>query len=366
MSLRPFRDISRKKTKVINVGEVKIGGDNLISVQSMTNTLTTDVKATIRQINDICEEGADLVRVSCPDEESTFALKEITKHAQAPIIADIHFHYKRAIEAAENGAKCLRINPGNIGDKLKIHEVLNAAKNNNCSIRIGVNAGSLERDILEKYKEPCPEALVDSALRNIKILEDQDFFNFKISVKSSDVFLSIASYRQLSKKCDYPLHLGITEAGSFIPGSIKSSIGLGALLMDGIGDTIRISLSDDPIQEVKIGNEVLKSLNLRNRGVKIISCPSCARQAFPVIDTVKILEEKLSHIKTPITLSIIGCVVNGPGEAAMTDIGITGGGKGNNMLYLSGMQSEKVLTDDLISKVINQVEKKALEIENKK
>ena len=366
MSLRPFRDIKRKKTKVINVGDVKIGGNNPISVQSMTNTLTKDVKSTIKQINDICEEGADLVRVSCPDEESTFALKEITKHAQVPIIADIHFHYKRAIEAAENGAKCLRINPGNIGNKLKIHEVLSAAKNNNCSIRIGVNAGSLERDILEKYKEPCPEALVDSALRNIKILEDQDFFNFKISVKSSDVFLSIASYRQLSKKCDYPLHLGITEAGSFIPGSIKSSIGLGALLMDGIGDTIRISLSDDPIQEVKIGNEVLKSLNLRNRGVKIISCPSCARQAFPVIDTVKILEEKLSHIKTPITLSIIGCVVNGPGEAAMTDIGITGGGKGNNMLYLSGMQSEKVLTDDLISKVINQVEKKALEIENKK
>ena len=366
MSLRPFRDIKRKKTKVINVGDVKIGGNNPISVQSMTNTLTKDIKSTIKQINDICEEGADLVRVSCPDKESTFALKEITKHAQAPIIADIHFHYKRAIEAAENGAKCLRINPGNIGDKLKIHEVLSAAKNNNCSIRVGVNSGSLERDILEKYKEPCPEALVESALRNIKILEDQDFFNFKISVKSSDVFLSIASYRQLSEKCDYPLHLGITEAGSFIPGSIKSSIGLGALLMDGIGDTIRISLSDDPIQEVKIGNEILKSLNLRNRGVKIISCPSCARQAFPVIDTVKILEEKLSHIKTPITLSIIGCVVNGPGEAAMTDIGITGGGKGSNMLYLSGMQSEKVLTDDLISKVINKVEKKALEIENKK
>ena len=364
MSLRPFRDISRKKTKIINVGEVKIGGDNPISVQSMTNTLTTDVKATIKQINDICEEGADLVRVSCPDKDSTFALKEITKHAQVPIIADIHFHYKRAIEAAENGAKCLRINPGNIGDKLKIHEVLSAAKNNNCSIRIGVNAGSLEKDILEKYKEPCPEALVDSALRNIKILEDQDFFNFKISVKSSDVFLSVASYRQLSKKCNYPLHLGITEAGSFIPGSIKSSIGLGTLLLEGIGDTIRISLSDDPIKEIKIGNEVLKSLNLRNRGVKIISCPSCARQAFPVIETVKILEEKLSHIKTPITLSIIGCVVNGPGEAAMTDIGVTGGGKGNNMLYLSGIQREKLLTKDLISKVVNQVETKAKEIQN--
>ncbi len=364
MSLRPFRDINRKKTKVINVGNVKIGGDNPISVQSMTNTLTTDVKATIKQINDICEEGADLVRVSCPDKDSTFALKEITKHAQVPIIADIHFHYKRAIEAAENGAKCLRINPGNIGDKLKIHEVLSAAKNNNCSIRIGVNAGSLEKDILEKYKEPCPEALVDSALRNIKILEDQDFFNFKISVKSSDVFLSVASYRQLSKKCNYPLHLGITEAGSFIPGSIKSCIGLGTLLLEGIGDTIRISLSDDPIKEIKIGNELLKSLNLRNRGIKIISCPSCARQAFPVINTVKILEEKLSHIKTPITLSIIGCVVNGPGEAAMTDIGITGGGKGNNMLYLSGIQREKVLTKDLISKVVNQVEEKVKEIQN--
>ena len=364
MSLRPFRDINRKKTKVINVGNVKIGGDNPISVQSMTNTLTTDVKATIKQINDICEEGADLVRVSCPDEKSTFALKEISKHSPVPIIADIHFHYKRAIEAAENGAKCLRINPGNIGDKLKIHEVLSAAKNNNCSIRIGVNAGSLEKDILEKYKEPCPEALVDSALRNIKILEDQDFFNFKISVKSSDVFLSVASYRQLSKKCNYPLHLGITEAGSFIPGSIKSSIGLGTLLLEGIGDTIRISLSDDPINEIKIGNELLKSLNLRNRGVKIISCPSCARQAFPVINTVKILEEKLSHIKTPITLSIIGCVVNGPGEAAMTDIGITGGGKGNNMLYLSGIQKEKVLTKDLISKVVSQVEEKVKEIQN--
>jgi len=364
MSLRPFRDISRKKTKIINVGDVKIGGDNPISVQSMTNTLTTDVKATIKQINDICEEGADLVRVACPDEESTSALKEISKHSSVPLIADIHFHYKRAIEAAENGAKCLRINPGNIGDKKKIYEVLSAAKNNGCSIRLGVNAGSLEKDILERYREPCPEALVESAIRNIKILEDQDFFNFKISVKSSDVFLAVGAYRQLSEVCDYPLHLGITEAGSFIPGSIKSSIGLGMLLMEGIGDTIRVSLSDDPIEEIKIGNEILKSLNLRNRGVKIISCPSCARQAFPVIKTVKILEEKLSHIKTPITLSVIGCVVNGPGEAASTDIGITGGGKGNNMLYLSGIQNSKVITDKIISEVINQVEKKVLEIEN--
>ena len=364
MSVRPFRDIKRRKTKVINVGNVKIGGDNPISVQSMTNTLTTDVKATINQINDIAEEGADIVRVSCPDTESTKALKEIVKHVSIPVVADIHFHYKRAIEAAENGAKCLRINPGNIGEESKIHDVLSAAKNNDCSVRIGVNAGSLEKDILDKFKEPCPEALVESALRNIKILEDKDFFNFKISVKSSDVFLSIGAYRQLSKVCDYPLHLGITEAGSFVSGSIKSSIGLGSLLMDGIGDTIRISLSDNPTKEVTIGNEILKSLNLRNRGVKIISCPSCARQAFQVIDTVKILEEKLSHIKTPITLSIIGCVVNGPGEASMTDIGITGGGKGNNMLYLSGVQSEKVLTKDIIEKVVTEVEKKVSELEN--
>ncbi len=364
MNIRPFRNINRKKTKVINVGNVKIGGDNPISVQSMTNTLTTDVKATIKQINEIQTEGADLVRVSCPDEASSKAIKEIKKHVDIPIIADIHFHYKRAIEAAESGASCLRINPGNIGDRNKINDVLQAAKNNNCSVRIGVNAGSLEKDILEKFKEPCPEALVESAIRNIKILEDQDFFNFKISVKSSDVFLSIKAYKLLSEVTSYPLHLGITEAGSFISGSIKSSIGIGSLLLEGIGDTIRISLSDDPVQEIKIGNEILKSLHLRDRGVKIISCPSCARQGFQVIDTVKILEEKLSHIKTPITLSIIGCVVNGPGEATMTDVGITGGRKGNNMLYLSGLQKEKVLTKDMISKVVDEVEKKAFELEN--
>jgi (E)-4-hydroxy-3-methylbut-2-enyl-diphosphate synthase len=366
MSIRPFRDIKRKKTKVINVGKVKIGGDNPISVQSMTNTLTSDVKATIKQINEIQSEGADLVRVSCPDEPSTKALKEIINHVDIPVIADIHFHYKRAIEAADNGASCLRINPGNIGDKNKIKEVIEAAKNNNCSIRVGVNAGSLEKDILEKFKEPCPEALVESALRNIKILEDENFTNLKVSVKSSDVFLSLEAYRQLSKKTNYPLHLGVTEAGGFVSGSIKSSIGVGSLLLDGIGDTIRISLSDDPVKEVKIGNEILKSLNLRNRGVKIISCPSCARQGFKVIDTVKILEEKLSHIKAPITLSIIGCVVNGPGEAAMTDVGITGGKKGNNMLYLSGVQNEKIMTDDMISRVVTEVEKKASELENKK
>ncbi|RPG12755.1 MAG: flavodoxin-dependent (E)-4-hydroxy-3-methylbut-2-enyl-diphosphate synthase [Pelagibacteraceae bacterium TMED232] len=364
MSIRPFRDIKRKKTKEINVGSIKVGGKNPISVQSMTNTLTTDVKATIRQINQIQMEGADIVRVSCPDESSTSALKEIVNHVDIPIVADIHFHYKRAIEAAENGASCLRINPGNIGSVNKIKEVVKAAIDNNCSIRVGVNAGSLEKDILEKFKEPCPEALVESALRNIRILENENFDNLKVSVKSSDVFLSIEAYRQLSKVSVYPLHVGITEAGGFVPGSVKSSIGLGTLLLEGIGDTIRVSLSDDPVKEVQIGNEILKSLNLRERGVKIISCPSCARQGFEVIETVKILEKRLSHIKTPITLSVIGCVVNGPGEAAMTDVGITGGKKGNNMLYLSGVQSEKVLTKNMIEKVVSEVEKKASELEN--
>ena len=359
MSLRPYRDINKKKTKEIKVGTVKIGGNNSISVQSMTNTLTTDVKSTIKQIESLTNEGADLVRVSCPDEESTKALKEICKHSKVPIIADIHFHYKRALEAADSGAKCLRINPGNIGSKEKLREVVKSAKYNDCSIRIGVNAGSLEQDLLNKYKEPCPEALVDSALRNIKLVEDNNFDQIKISVKSSDVFLSIAAYRELSKRTNYPLHLGITESGSFVPGSVKSSIGLGVLLLEGIGDTIRVSLSDDPVEEIKVGNEILKSLNLRNRGVKIISCPSCARQAFQVIETVKELESRLSHIKKPITLSIIGCVVNGPGEAKQTEIGITGGGKDNHMLYLNGLETEKVATKDMINKIVTLVEEKA-------
>ena len=363
--IRPFRKIYRKKTKEINVGKVNVGGNNPITVQTMTNTLTTDHKSTIEQINKVTEVGADIVRVSCPDENSTKSLKTIIRNVDVPIVADIHFHYKRAIEAAENGAHCLRINPGNIGEKKRIAEVISAAKNNNCSIRIGVNAGSLEKDILEKYREPCPEALVESALRNIKIIEDMDFSNFKISVKSSDVFLSIAAYRLLSEKTNYPLHLGITEAGSYLPGSIKSSIGFGSLLLDGIGDTVRVSLSDDPVEEIKVGNEILKSLNLRNRGVKIISCPSCARQAFQVIETVKILEEKLSHIKEPITLSIIGCVVNGPGEAKQTDIGITGGGKNNHMLYLNGIDTEKVTTNEMIDKIVSLVEEKVANLQNK-
>ena len=364
MEIRPHRIIKRKKTKKIKVGNVFVGGDSPITVQSMTNTLTTDYTATINQINKLKDAGADIVRVSCPDEESTQALRKITKEVKVPIVADIHFHYKRAIESAVSGAKCLRINPGNIGSNERIKEVIKAAKDYDCAIRIGVNAGSLEKKILEKYKEPCPEALVESASHNIKLLEDNDFFNFKISVKSSDVFLAVKAYEILSKSCNYPLHIGITEAGGLLTGSIKSSIGIGKLLMQGIGDTIRVSLSADPIEEVKAGFEILKSLGIRSRGVQIISCPSCARQAFPVIDTVKILEKKLSHIKKPMTLSIIGCVVNGPGEASQTDIGLTGGGDGNNLLYLSGIPHNKVINQDIINKVVNLVEDKARETNN--
>ena len=359
MEVRPHRVINRKITKEIKVGNVKVGGNAPISVQSMTNTLTTDIKGTINQIHLLEDAGADIVRVSCPDEESTKALKAIIKEVTVPIVADIHFHYKRAIEAAEMGASCLRINPGNIGDKQRILEVIKAAKANNCSIRIGVNAGSLEKNLLEKYKEPCPEALVESAQHNIKLLEDNDFFNFKISVKSSDIFLTVKAYKKLSQICNYPLHLGVTEAGGLFTGSIKSSIGIGQLLMDGIGDTIRVSLSSDPVDEVKAGFEILKSLGIRSRGVNIISCPSCARQAFPVIETVKVLEEKLSHIKKPISLSIIGCVVNGPGEAAQTEIGLTGGGHDSNLLYLSGVPHTKVPSSEIIEKIVKMVEEKA-------
>ena len=324
----------------------------------MTNTLTSDIKGTISQIKSLEEAGADIVRVSCPDEGSTKSLKEIVKNVNVPIVADIHFHYKRAIEAAKMGASCLRINPGNIGSNERVSEIIKAAKDNNCSLRIGVNAGSLEKNLLEKYKEPCPEALVESAQNSIKLLEDNDFFNFKISVKSSDIFLTVKAYKSLSEICDYPLHLGVTEAGSLFTGSIKSSIGIGQLLMEGIGDTIRVSLSSDPIDEIKAGYEILKSLGIRSRGVNIISCPSCARQAFPVIETVKKLEEKLSHIKEPISLSIIGCVVNGPGEAAQTEIGLTGGGQDSNLLYLSGIPHNKVPSSEIIEKVVQLVEEK--------
>ena len=361
MEIRPHRTINRKKTKKIMVGKVPVGGESVISVQSMTNTITSDVPATIKQILDLENAGADIVRVSCPDEASTMALKEIVKEVNVPIVADIHFHHKRALEAAKMGASCLRINPGNIGANDRVIEIVKAAKDYNCSIRIGVNAGSLDKTLLEKYKEPCPEALVESAMYNIKLMEDNDFFNFKISVKSSDVFLAVKSYEQLSKACDYPLHVGITEAGGLLTGSIKSSIGIGQLLMQGIGDTIRVSLSADPIEEIKAGYEILKSLSIRARGVQIISCPSCARQAFPVIDTVKILEKELAHIKIPITLSIIGCVVNGPGEAAQTEIGLTGGGQDNNLLYLSGVPHEKVPSGDIIKKIVQLVEEKTAE-----
>ena len=362
MDIRPHRVIKRRTTKKIKVGNVSVGGDSIISVQSMTNTLTTDIKGTIKQIHTLEEAGADIVRVSCPDQDSTRSLKEIVKEVSTPIVADIHFHYKRAIEAAEMGASCLRINPGNIGNNQRVSEIIKAAKNNNCSIRIGVNAGSLEKNLLEKYKEPCPEALVESAQNNIKLLEDNDFFNFKISVKSSDIFLTVKAYQKLSEICDYPLHLGITEAGGLFTGSIKSSIGIGQLLMQGIGDTIRVSLSSDPVDEVKAGYEILKSLGIRSRGVNIISCPSCARQAFPVIETVKLLEKRLAHIKKPINLSIIGCVVNGPGEAAQTEIGLTGGGQDNNLLYLSGIPHKKVSNSEIIDKVVRLVEEKVKEI----
>ena len=361
MSIRPWRDIQRKKTKQISVGEVKVGGDAPISVQSMTNTLTTDVKETVKQIQDLENVGADLVRVSCPDQDSAFALKEIVKETKIPIIADIHFHYKRAIEAADSGASCLRINPGNIGKKEKVMEVIKAAKDNNCSIRIGVNAGSLEKDLLEKYGEPCPDAMVESALNHVRILEDNDFFDFKISCKASDVFLAVAAYYGISDACNYPIHLGITEAGGLMPGTVKSSVGMGSLLWAGIGDTIRVSLSADPVEEIKVGFNLLKSLNLRHRGVNIISCPSCARQEYTVIKTVQELEKKLEHITTPMSLSVIGCVVNGPGEAKETDIGLTGG-KSGHQVYINGEKHHVHRDGDMIDHLVELCEKKQNEI----
>jgi (E)-4-hydroxy-3-methylbut-2-enyl-diphosphate synthase len=359
MSVRPYRDINRRKSRQIFVGNVPVGGDAPITVQSMTNTLTSDAKATIEQIRKITDAGADIVRVSCPDEESTAALAEIVRGSSVPIVADIHFHYKRAIESAEAGAACLRINPGNIGSAQRVKDVVQAAKDHGCSMRIGVNAGSLERELLERYGEPCPEAMVESALNHARILEDNDFFNFKISVKASDVFLAVAAYQQLADACDYPLHLGITEAGGLMGGSVKSSIGIGSLLWAGIGDTIRVSLSADPVQEIKAGFEILKSLGLRHRGVRVVSCPSCARQGYDVIKTVEILEERLAHITTPMTLSIIGCVVNGPGEARETDLGLTGGGGGSHMVYVAGKPDHKIDDARMVEHIVELVEKKA-------
>jgi (E)-4-hydroxy-3-methylbut-2-enyl-diphosphate synthase len=364
-SIRPWRSIERQKSRKIWVGDVPVGGDAPIMVQSMTNTLTHDVKATVAQIHELEEAGADIVRVSCPDEESSLALKEIVKEISVPIVADIHFHYKRGIEAAQNGAACLRINPGNIGSAERVKEVINAAKDNNCSIRIGVNAGSLEKNLLEKYGEPCPDAMVESALRHIRILEDHDFFNFKISCKASDVFMACAAYQQLAEACDYPLHVGITEAGGLRSGTVKSAIGMGNLLWAGIGDTIRVSLSADPVEEIKAGFDILKSLGLRHRGVNVISCPSCARQQFQVIDTVQRLEERLAHITTPMTLSIIGCVVNGPGEALMTDVGLTGGGNGTHQIYIGGDKAHRFHQgdQDIVDHIVDMVEAKAEELQ---
>jgi (E)-4-hydroxy-3-methylbut-2-enyl-diphosphate synthase len=368
MSVRAYRDIVRRKSRKIRVGGLEIGGDAPIAVQSMTNTLTEDASATIAQVRALEEAGADIVRVSCPDKESTAALKTIVKAAKVPIVADIHFHYKRAIEAAEAGAACLRINPGNIGSAQRVREVVKAAIDHGCSMRIGVNAGSLEKELLERYGEPCPEAMVESALNHARILEDNGFTEFKISVKASDVFLAVAAYQGLAEACDYPLHLGITEAGGLIPGTVKSSIGLGMLLWSGIGDTIRVSLSADPVEEIRVGFDILKSLGLRHRGVNIVSCPSCARQGFNVIETVRVLEDRLKHIATPMTLSIIGCVVNGPGEARETDLGFTGGGSGGSagMIYLNGKPAYKLDNVKLVDHVVELCEKKAAEIERER
>ena len=366
MSVRPYRDIARRKSRLIHVGPVPVGGDAPITVQSMTNTLTHDVKATVEQIQALERAGADIVRVSCPDEESSAALKDIVRQVKVPIVADIHFHYKRAIEAAQNGAACLRINPGNIGSAERVRDVVKAAKDHGCSMRIGVNAGSLERDLLERYGEPCPEAMVESALNHAKILEDNDFFEFKISCKASDVFLAVAAYQQLAEACNYPLHLGITEAGGLMTGTTKSAIGMGSLLWAGIGDTIRVSLSADPVEEIKVGYEILKALGLRRRGVTVISCPSCARQNFEVIKTVEVLEQRLAHITTPMTLSVIGCVVNGPGEARETDIGFTGGGNNTHQVYIAGVTHHRLKDQNIVDHLVELVEKKAAEIEAKK
>ena len=362
MSVRPYRDIHKRKSRRVMVGAVPVGDGAPITVQTMTNTPTPDVKATLEQIRRVEEVGCDIVRVSCPDEDSTAALKSIVREARIPVVADIHFHYRRAIEAAEAGAACLRINPGNIGSPDRVREVIKAAKDHGCSMRIGVNAGSLERELLEKYGEPCPEAMVESALNHVRILEDHDFFDVKISVKASDVFLAVAAYQGLAEACDYPLHIGVTEAGGLRMGTVKSSIGLGMLLWGGIGDTLRVSLSADPVEEVKVGFDMLKTLGLRRRGVTVISCPSCSRQQYDVIKTVEVLEERLSHITTPMTVSVIGCVVNGPGEARETDIGFTGGGNGTHQVYIAGQPHHRLKDASIVDHLVELVEAKAAEI----
>ncbi|TAL31883.1 flavodoxin-dependent (E)-4-hydroxy-3-methylbut-2-enyl-diphosphate synthase [Phenylobacterium sp.] len=362
-AVRPWRAIDRRASRKIRVGSVEVGGDAPITVQSMTNTLTADAKATIEQVRQLEEAGCDIVRVSCPDEESTAAFKEIARAAKVPLVADIHFHYKRGIEAAEAGAACLRINPGNIGNASRVRDVIQAARDHGCSMRIGVNAGSLERELLEKYGEPCPAAMVESALNHARILQDHDFHEFKISVKASDPFMTVAAYQQLAEAIDCPLHIGVTEAGATRTGTVKSAIGIGSLLWAGIGDTIRVSLAADPVEEVKVGFDILKSLGLRHRGVNIIACPSCARQGFNVIKTVEALESRLAHIATPMSLSIIGCVVNGPGEALMTDLGFTGGGKGSGMVYVAGKPDHKMDNDHMVDHIVELVEARARELE---
>lgn len=364
MSVRPYRDIHRRRCRQIMVGKVAVGGDAPISVQSMTNTLTTDVAATVEQIKQLTLAGADIVRVSCPDQDSSAALGRIVGQVSVPLVADIHFHYKRAVEAAHNGAACLRINPGNIGSAARVREVVAAAKDNGCSMRIGVNGGSLERELLEKYRSPCPQAMVESALNHARLLEDNDFFDFKISVKASDLFLAVASYRQLAERCDYPLHIGVTEAGGLRMGTVKSSIGLGSLLWSGIGDTIRVSLSADPVEEVKVAYDMLKALGLRHRGVTVIACPSCARQQFDVIETVRVLEERLAHIDTPLTVSVIGCVVNGPGEARETDIGFTGGGMGTHQVYVGGLPHHRLKDRGIVGHLVEMIEQRAKAVQS--
>ncbi len=363
MSIRPWRDVIRRRSRQIHVGKVAVGGDAPISVQTMTNTLTSDVGATLDQIHAACDAGVDIVRVSCPDVESTAALKTIVRESPVPVVADIHFHYKRALEAAAAGAACLRINPGNIGDAKRVREVVQAAKDHGCSMRIGVNAGSLERELLEKYGEPCPDAMVESALNHLRLLQDHDFHEVKISVKASDVFLAAAAYHGLAEACDYPLHLGVTEAGGLRIGTVKSSIGMGSLLWAGIGDTIRVSLSADPVEEVRAGFDILKALGLRHRGVNVISCPSCARQQFDVIKTVEVLEQRLAHITTPMTVSVIGCVVNGPGEARETDIGLTGGGNGTHQIYVAGLPDHRLQNQDVVDHLVGLIEAKAADME---
>lgn len=362
-SVRPWRMIRRRISRPVMVGNVQVGGNAPISVQSMTNTLTTDARATIAQVQALADAGADIVRVSVPDEASSAAFKEIAANSPVPLVADIHFHYRRGLEAAQAGAACLRINPGNIGGMARVREIVKAAVDHNCSIRIGVNGGSIERELLEKYGTPCPEALVESALNHARMLEDCDFHNFKVSVKASDVFLAVASYRQLAALTDYPLHVGITEAGPLRSGTIKSALGMGMLLAEGIGDTIRVSLAADPVEEVKVGFDILKSLGLRHRGVNVIACPSCARQQFDVIETVRVLEERVAHITTPLTVSVIGCVVNGPGEALMTDVGLTGGGKGTHQIYIAGQSAHRLQNEDIVNHLVRLIEAKAAALE---